>query len=1273
MRRRAVSSANSAEPSSLQDSLLSGERSRGSRAASSSEGAGALEEKSRRREGKKLDAMDPGAHHSSSRPQPKKNSAFLKLAAATALLVLLGFLCAASVSSSLFGDVHPPLYLRRLPGPRVAALPQFLDGDGVKPDRGRGDGNSSSSSWASRMLWGTYRSGSYLGLRTRAPRSLSAGLMWFDPDARPASEDGAPSFGAAPTLPPLRHEAQERDRGGGGGLQTFGWIRHDGETYGEQRIVDLGGALELSTTFVKREVRGSVGGDWALRVSAEKGRPSSSSPEEEEEALSLSRKRQRISLLFYVADEGVLPDDDESNGPLELAGRSPPIEILPAADMGGGGGGSGEREAEGRERGRRRRASAAAEAFAFPSAEPSKPVLLAAGAGSHPVGPWRLSLAVAAPPSPPATEAAEGRPAGRRLDLRYLGRRRPEPGGLLRDLAEAVAAELEVGAAASAAASAAGGGGGASAATGLRARRRGAGEKAGTRPPLSRHALPNEVDEGGFDVDAEDEDGENRTEGSNLAVFQLTAELPFEADFVFVGGGGAAAAAAGSAPSPPAAPSPPPPPPSSSSSLLARLLRLLAPRPRSLLEEPLARIPASSGGAPLLSAPLADRVAGLSGPALSAAAAAAAAAFDARFEALFASKLSGQRGLGVDPKAVESVSKAAISNLLGGMAYFYGSPRVNGGTEERKKEATTAAAAAAAAAAAPPPPVLRGAPGPLFTATPSRAFFPRGFLWDEGFHQLVLLRWSRPLARDALAHWCDAVTATGWIPREQILGAEAEARVPAEFVAQDPAVANPPTLLLPLSAMARGVAEAEAKLAHRSAGGGKASPPSSSSSKTARLAALAAVDPQAAADAALLEAAYPRVKRWVEWLLETQAGGEGSGVEWQQAATSFRWRGRDASAAAGRELNPKTLASGLDDYPRASHPDEHEERHVDLLCWAALAARLLATVAAGIGGGEGGGEGGGSFSASADAARFSALAASLGSLPNLRKHHWDPENRGFFDWGYHTDNLALDWRYVLDEETGYPVDREFVRVLRKKTKDGRLVAIDAEIDEIDGIDELDEAALAVPPRFVSHVGYVSLFPFLLRLLPRSGASEELGASLDQVEELLDPQSGLASLSRLSSFHAARNTEHDAPYWRGAVWPPINYLALAALDFYAREGGEGGGGGAGGAAEARLAKRAAGLRDRLRAAFVGNVVARATAGSAASDASVSAPPGVCDIWERYDDDGTQGAGVDGRPLGGGGPGGGGGSGSSPGEGLGPRPFTGWGSTVALAGAGIYFDL
>lgn len=45
----------------------------------------------------------------------------------------------------------------------------------------------------------------------------------------------------------------------------------------------------------------------------------------------------------------------------------------------------------------------------------------------------------------------------------------------------------------------------------------------------------------------------------------------------------------------------------------------------------------------------------------------------------------------------------------------------------------------------------------------------------QGFHQLVVGRWDATLSMDVLAHWLDTMNSDGWVPREQILGAEVRA------------------------------------------------------------------------------------------------------------------------------------------------------------------------------------------------------------------------------------------------------------------------------------------------------------------------------------------------------------------------------------------------------------------------------------------------------------------------------------------------------------------
>ncbi|PON82830.1 Glycoside hydrolase [Trema orientale] len=401
------------------------------------------------------------------------------------------------------------------------------------------------------------------------------------------------------------------------------------------------------------------------------------------------------------------------------------------------------------------------------------------------------------------------------------------------------------------------------------------------------------------------------------------------------------------------------------------------------------------------------------------------------------------------------VGKTAIGNMLGGIGYFYGQSKIsfprnsNVGSHDN---------------------FISYWPAELYTAVPSRPFFPRGFLWDEGFHQLLIWRWDFRISMDIIGHWLDLMNIDGWIPREQILGAEALSKVPEEFVTQHPTNGNPPTLFLVLHDMIQSL-------------------------KKNKFNSVESTE-----IISFLKRAFVRLEAWFRWFNTSQSGKERS---------SYYWHGRDN--LTNRELNPKTLSSGFDDYPRASHPTE-DERHLDLRCWMLLAADCLHSITE-------------LFEKKNEAGKeYGTTAKLLSDFEILNQMHFDDTYGAYFDFGYHTEKVHLSWKEI--KAGNNHASRELVREV------------------------LEDPEL----RLVPHIGYVSLFPFMRRTIPPE--SWILGKQLDIISNrsILWTDFGIRSLSRTSSLYMKRNTEHDPPYWRGPIWMNMNYMILSALDYYSKEDG-----------------------------------------------------------------------------------------------------------------------
>ncbi|XP_064602223.1 mannosyl-oligosaccharide glucosidase-like isoform X2 [Liolophura sinensis] len=468
-------------------------------------------------------------------------------------------------------------------------------------------------------------------------------------------------------------------------------------------------------------------------------------------------------------------------------------------------------------------------------------------------------------------------------------------------------------------------------------------------------------------------------------------------------------------------------------------------------------------------------------------------AFNHRFEETF--KL---REKGFHENEIQ-FAQAALSNMLGSVGYFYGSSLVQ---SKYNKEPVAYWEA------------------PLYSGVPSRPFFPRGFLWDEGFHNLLISQWDLDISKDIISHWLDLLNVEGWIPREQILGDEARAKVPAEFVVQRNENANPPTLFLPLQKIVNMLIRSNQLGRYNS----------------------------------FLEPLFPRLKAWYNWYNTTQLG---------EKAGTYRWRGRDRTVLT--QLNPMTLTSGLDDYPRASHPTD-QEFHVDLRSWMTLASEVMADLAKALN------QNSGDYQTTYDYLRDNQRLDTL---------HWSETQGMYADFGLHTDGV----KFHKPKPGERPAPQGFTKI-RVETKKPTY-------------------------QFVNSFGYVSLFPFLLKIIDPS--SPKLFKILTDLKNpgLLWTDYGLRSLAKNAHLYNRRNTEHDPPYWRGAIWINMNYLSLAALHHYS-------------STEGPYQRTAKDVYTDLRTNLISNVIRQYE------------KTGY--IWEQYND--------------------------KTGEGMRSHPFTGWSALMVL---------
>ena len=156
------------------------------------------------------------------------------------------------------------------------------------------------------------------------------------------------------------------------------------------------------------------------------------------------------------------------------------------------------------------------------------------------------------------------------------------------------------------------------------------------------------------------------------------------------------------------------------------------------------------------------------------------------------------------------------------------------------------------------------------------------------------------------------------------------------------------------------------------------------------------------------------------------------------------------------------------------------------------------------------------FSGMQEASRkYKDTSSILHNSELLDQWHWSDTHGAYLDYGFHSEDVVLQRPRSQNNHGQNQISRQKQRVVHEEPK----------------------------YQFVNQVGYISLFPFLLEIVDPN--SPKLGKILKDISNpsVFWTPYGLRSLSKTASIYMKRNTEHDAPYWRGPIWININIIAV----------------------------------------------------------------------------------------------------------------------------------